>query len=186
MADSATVPLTLPLTLAQLNAASQDEFTALLDGTYEHSPWIARRAWALRPFKSLAHLKHTLVEVVRSAGRDQQLTLIRAHPELAGKAMVDNTLTVESTNEQGKAGLAHCTPEEFTTIQRLNADYHARFGFPFLLAVRGPRGTGLSKAQIIKAFERRLAHPVEFELQDRKSTRLNSSHFQVSRMPSSA
>ena len=82
----------VPLTLARLNAASQDEFTALLDGTYEHSPWIAREAWAARPFQSLAHLKHALVEVLRGAGREPQLALIRAHPELAGKAMLSNTL----------------------------------------------------------------------------------------------
>jgi N-carbamoyl-L-amino-acid hydrolase len=82
------------------------------------------------------------VQVVRDAGRERQLALIRAHPELAGKAMVSQTLTAESTNEQGKAGLTDCTPEEFARIQRLNADYNAKFGWPFILAVRGPRGTG--------------------------------------------
>jgi len=155
-----------PLTLAHLNAASQDEFTALLDGTYEHSPWIAREAWGARPFQSLAHLKHALVEVLRGAGREPQLALIRAHPELAGKAMVDNTLTAESTNEQGKAGLTNCTPDEFAKIQRLNAAYNDRFGFPFILAVRGPRGTGLTKAQIIATFERRAVNHPAFELQE--------------------
>jgi N-carbamoyl-L-amino-acid hydrolase len=77
--------------------------------------------------------------------------------------MVSQTLTAESTNEQGKAGLTDCTPEEFAQIQRLNADYNARFGFPFILAVRGPRGTGLAKAEIIATFARRLAHPVDLE-----------------------
>ncbi len=154
------------LSMARLNAASQDEFTALLAGTYEHSPWIARAAWSQRPFRSLAHLKLALVEVVRSAGRDAQFALICAHPELAGKAMQANTLTAESTNEQGRAGLANCTPQELATIQRLNAEYLTRFGFPFILAVRGPRGNGLNKAQIIAAFERRAANPVDFELQE--------------------
>ena len=158
--------MTDPLTLDRLNAASEDEFTALLDGTYEHSPWIARQAWAMRPFRSLAHLKHALVEVLRRSGREPQLALIRAHPELAGKAMVDNTLTAESTHEQGKAGLTNCTPEEFAKIQRLNAAYNARFGFPFILAVRGPRGSGLNKTQIIQTFERRAAHHPDFELQE--------------------
>jgi len=154
----------MPLTLYDLNTASQAEFTRLLDGCYEHSPWIAERAWAKRPFTSLAGLKRALVEVVREAGRDAQLALIRAHPELAGKAMVAKTLTAESTHEQGKAGLTACTPEEFSTIQRLNADYNAKFGFPFVLAVRGPRGEGLSKAEILAAFERRLGHAPDFEL----------------------
>jgi N-carbamoyl-L-amino-acid hydrolase len=150
----------MPLTLEQLNSASQAEAAQMLDGLYEHSPWIAEQALNERPFTSLAHLKHALCEVLAHAGRDAQLGLIRAHPELAGKAMVSKTLTAESTNEQSKAGLTDCTPEEFAKIQKLNADYNAKFGWPFILAVRGPRGVGLSKKQIIEAFERRLfGHP---------------------------
>jgi N-carbamoyl-L-amino-acid hydrolase len=151
------------LSLERLNAATQAEFTALLEGTYEHSPWIAQAAWAKRPFASLAALKRAMVEVVRGAGDAAQLALIRAHPELAGKAMVAKTLTAESTNEQGKAGLTQCTPEEFATILQLNATYNAKFGFPFVLAVRGPRGSGLPKAEIIATFERRLANHPDFE-----------------------
>ncbi len=156
----------MALTLDQLNAATPDEAATLLDGLYEHSPWIARQALAKRPFASLAALKYAMVQVLESAGRDAQLALIRAHPELAGKAMVSHTLTAESTNEQSKAGLTHCTPEEFATVQRLNADYNAKFGFPFILAVRGPRGLGLSRQQIISTFERRLQGHPEFELQE--------------------
>lgn len=154
----------MSLTIDQLNAAAADEAVALLDGTYEHSPWIARRALAARPFRSLAHLKHALAQAVTSATDDEKLGLIRAHPELAGKAMVSKTLTAESTNEQGKAGLTECTPEEFAKIQQLNADYNAKFGFPFILAVRGPRGTGLGKREIIETFERRLHNHPGFEL----------------------
>ena len=151
------------ITLEQINATNQPDFVKLLDGTYEHSPWIAEQAWSKRPFKSLVQLKLALVEVVRAAGRDAQLGLIRAHPELAGKAMAAKTLTAESTHEQGKAGLTDCTPAELERIQRLNADYHTRFGFPFILAVRGPRGLGLSKAEIIATFERRISNHPDFE-----------------------
>ncbi|RTL18242.1 MAG: 2-oxo-4-hydroxy-4-carboxy-5-ureidoimidazoline decarboxylase [Burkholderiales bacterium] len=148
------------MTLDQLNAARVTDFVALLDGTYEHSPWIAERAAAARPFLTLAALKVALARVVREASLGEQLGLIRAHPELAGKAAVAGELTAESTNEQLKAGLTACTPEEFATLQRLNADYNARFGWPFILAVRGPRGTGFTRAEIIATFERRLrAHP---------------------------
>ena len=154
----------MPLTLEQLNAASPAEALSLLDGLYEHSPWIAEEALAQRPFRSLAHLKHALAQVVRTAELDAQLGLIRAHPELAGKAMVAKSLTAESTNEQSKAGLTECTPEEFERIQQLNAAYNERFGFPFILAVRGPRGTGLSKQEIIDTFARRLDNHPEFEL----------------------
>ena len=151
------------LTIDQINRATAAEFTALLDGTYEHSPWVAERAAGKRPFVNLAALKRALIEAVRDAGREQQLVLIRAHPELAGKAMVSKTLTAESTNEQGKAGLTDCTPEEFARIQKMNADYNAKFGFPFILAVRGPRGTGLSRHEIIATFERRLRHHPDYE-----------------------
>ena len=151
------------MTLDQLNAASAAEFVALLDGTYEHSPWIAARAAAARPFASLAQLKAALAQVVRQASRDEQLGLIRAHPELAGKAMVSKTLTAESTTEQSKAGLTDCTPEEFARIQQLNADYTAKFGWPFILAVRGPRGQGLPRAEIIATFARRLEGHADFE-----------------------
>ncbi len=151
------------LNLAVLNAADQARFTELLDGTYEHSPWIASAAWARRPFATLAQLKLALVQVVRDAGGDSQRDLIRAHPELAGKAMVSKTLTAESTHEQGKAGLTDCTPQEFARIQQLNADYNERFGFPFILAVRGPRGQGLNKAEIIATYARRLANHPDFE-----------------------
>lgn len=153
----------MALTLDQLNAASAAEAAQMLDGLYEHSPWIAQEALAQRPFRSLSHLKQAMADVVRNAGTDKQLSLIRAHPELAGKAMVAKTLTAESTNEQGKAGLTDCTPEEFTRIQQLNADYNARFGFPFILAVRGARGAGLHRRQIIETFARRLDNPKAFE-----------------------
>ncbi|MDI9854259.1 2-oxo-4-hydroxy-4-carboxy-5-ureidoimidazoline decarboxylase [Comamonas sp. 17RB] len=153
----------MALTLEQLNTASVAEAVALLDGLYEHSPWIAEAALAQRPFTSLAHLKHAMVQVLAQAGVQPQLDLIRAHPELAGKAMVAKSLTAESTNEQNKAGLTACTPEEFARIQQLNADYNARFGFPFILAVRGPRGLGLGKAEIIDTFARRSLNLPDYE-----------------------
>jgi len=151
----------MALTLAELNRADAAAFVDLLDGIYEHSPWIA--ACALRPaggFASLAALKLALSQAVSEASLDEQLGLIRAHPELAGKAMVAGTLTAESTGEQSRAGLTHCTPEEFARLQQLNRDYSARFGWPFILAVRGPRGAGLTRGEIIATFARRLdAHP---------------------------
>ncbi|MDP3604506.1 MAG: 2-oxo-4-hydroxy-4-carboxy-5-ureidoimidazoline decarboxylase [Polaromonas sp.] len=154
----------MALTLEHINTAPLAEAAALLDGLYEHSPWIAEAALAQRPFSSLAQLKHVMARIVHGAERDAQLTLIRAHPELAGKAMVSQSLTAESTNEQNKAGLTHCSTEEFEKLQALNAAYNSKFGFPFILAVRGPRGTGLSRRDIIATFERRLANHPDFEL----------------------
>lgn len=150
-------------TLNQLNQASAAQFATLLGGIYEHSPWIVERAYSARPFATLAALKRAMVDVVRDAGAGAQLALIRAHPPLAGEAMQTATLTRESTDEQGSAGLTRCTPEELARIGRLNVDYEARFGFPFILAVRGSRGLGLAKDEIFATFERRLFHPRDFE-----------------------
>lgn len=156
----------MPLTLDQLNTATQQEALQLLDGLYEHSPWITEAALRQRPFRSLAQLKVLLTQVVSTAPREAQLSLIRAHPELAGKAMVSQNLTAESTNEQNKAGLTNCSPAEFSKLQQLNTDYNTQFGWPFILAVRGPRGTGLSRTEIIATFERRLRHHPDLELQE--------------------
>ena len=152
------------ITLNQINTLPRAEAAALLTGLYEHSDWIAEQALDARPFASAAALKHAMVEVLNRAGREPQVALVRAHPELAGKAMVTKSLTAESTNEQSKAGLTDCTPQEFAHIQQLNASYNAKFGFPFILAVRGPRGTGLSRQQIIATFERRLDNHPDYEL----------------------
>ncbi|MFZ9098591.1 MAG: 2-oxo-4-hydroxy-4-carboxy-5-ureidoimidazoline decarboxylase [Burkholderiaceae bacterium] len=152
------------MTLDELNQAPFETAVTYLDGVYEHSPWIAENALKKRPFKTLAALKQALIAALDAGGREAKLTLIRAHPELAGKAMIAQSLTAESTNEQQKAGLTQCTPTEFAHIQSLNRDYNERFGFPFILAVRGPRGEGLSKSQIIAAFERRLKSHPDFEV----------------------
>ena len=153
----------MPYTLDQLNAAPLAEAERMLDGLYEHTPWIAAAALKARPFRSLAQLKQAMAEALAQGGVDAQLALIRAHPELAGKAMEQNTLTAESTGEQQRAGLTACTPEELARIRQLNADYGAKFGFPFVHCVRGPRGTGLNKQQILATFERRLANHPDFE-----------------------
>ena len=142
--------------LSDLNASSTEQFVQQLHGIYEHSPWIAQRAADARPFASLTALKRELQRVLGEASPDEQLGLIRAHPELAGKAAIAGQLTAESTREQAKSGLHLCSAEEFATLQRLNADYNARFGFPFILAVKGPTGEGLTRQEIIATFARRL------------------------------
>jgi N-carbamoyl-L-amino-acid hydrolase len=143
-------------TLSELNSCDLDAFVDRLRGIYEHSPWIPERAAAQRPFATLAALKQALHAVVASATQAEQLGLIRAHPELAGKAAIAGELTAESTSEQAKSGLNQCSAEEFATLHKLNADYNARFGFPFILAVKGPTGQGLTREAVIATFARRL------------------------------
>jgi N-carbamoyl-L-amino-acid hydrolase len=143
-------------TLTELNHCDAEAFASTLTGIYEHSPWIPGRAATLRPFATTAALKLALQNQVVAATEDEQLGLIRAHPELAGKAAIAGTLTQESTHEQAKSGLNLCSAEEFATLHKLNADYNAKFGFPFILAVKGPDGNGLTRQAVIETFTRRL------------------------------
>ncbi|MES2129036.1 MAG: allantoate amidohydrolase [Pseudomonadota bacterium] len=145
-------------TLSDLNSCAAADFVAALHGIYEHSPWIPERACAARPFASVAALKLALQAVVDGASVDEQLGLIRAHPELAGKAAVAGQLTKESTQEQSRSGLTQCSAEQFAALHQLNADYNAKFGFPFILAVKGPDGNGLPRDAVIATFARRLKY----------------------------
>jgi len=146
------------ISLDRLNTASVDEFVAALGAIFEHSPWIAERAAQARPFTSRVQLLDAMCAVVAAASTDEQLKLIRAHPELAGKAAIRKELTAESGREQQGAGLDSCTPIEFARLQELNKAYGARFGFPFILAVRGH-----TPASIIREFEQRIEHDVAAE-----------------------
>ncbi len=143
-------------TLSELNSCSEAAFADTLRGIYEHSPWIPQRAAHKRPFATVAALKLALQAAVASATEDEQLRLIRAHPELAGKAAIAGQLTEESAIEQASSGLNLCSAEEYAMLHKLNADYNAKFGFPFILAVKGPDGNGLTRQAIIETFTRRL------------------------------
>jgi allantoate deiminase/N-carbamoyl-L-amino-acid hydrolase len=123
--------------LKTLNDLPAREFVGALSSLFEHSPWVPERAAALRPFASNIALHHALCEAVIRADEAQQLALIRAHPELAGRAAIRGDLTPASTSEQKGAGLSACTREQFDRLHSLNAAYNARFGFPFVLAVKG-------------------------------------------------
>lgn len=133
--------------LEQINNMTADEFVAAYGGIFEHSPWVASRAWHHRPFHTLNHLRAALDREVQKATYDEQLTLIRAHPDLGTRAKV----STESANEQAGAGLDRLTMEEYQALQELNTSYMETFGFPFILAVKGS-----DKAEIIAALERRL------------------------------
>ena len=139
--------------LADINAMDRAAFVAALGAVFEHSPWIAEEAWPARPFAEIAALHAAMAAVVDRAGPDAQIALIRAHPDLAGRAARAGTLGAHSTAEQASAGLDRLSDAEFQRFHRLNDAYRARFGFPFIVAVRDH-----TKASILEAFERRLAH----------------------------
>lgn len=151
-------------TLTDLNQLDTAAFVERLGGIYEHSPWIPERAGARRPFASLAALKLALQDAVNLASEDEQLSLLRAHPELAGKAAIAGELTTESTGEQAASGLDRCSQDEYAVLHALNAAYNGKFGFPFILAVKGPTGKGLARQAIIATFRRRLGNQPQDEM----------------------
>ena len=148
-------------TLSDLNAMDQAAFTAALGGIFEHSPWIAERAWDRRPFSNVDSLLQSMLDAVGDAGEDPQLDLIRAHPDLAGKAARAGALTEHSTREQAGAGLDRLSDAEFERFHRLNDAYKERFGFPFIIAVREH-----TKDSILAAFETRLQNDRPAEMQE--------------------
>jgi len=148
-----------PLSLDNINALDRTGFTAALGFAFELSPWVVERAHAAGPFASLAALHAAMMAVLDAAPTADKLALIRAHPELAGKAAIARDLTAESLSEQASAGLDRLTAEEFERFHALNAAYGARFGFPFIICVRLN-----DKASILAGMQARLAHDEPSEI----------------------
>jgi 2-oxo-4-hydroxy-4-carboxy-5-ureidoimidazoline decarboxylase len=146
------------VSLDDLNTVDSAGFAAAFADIFEHSPWVPQQVSAARPFASLAAAYEALTQAVRAAGVERQVELIRAHPDLAGKAARAGTLTADSKSEQASAGLDRLSEDEFKNFHRLNGAYKARFGFPFIICVR--RHT---KSSILRQFERRLENDPEAE-----------------------
>jgi len=142
--------------LAMLNSFGEDAFVALLGGIFEHSSWVAHAAYAGRPFASVPALHSAMVSVVANSGPERQLDLLRAHPELAQPG----PLTTASSAEQGSMGLNALAAGEAAEFDRLNSAYRMRFGFPFIIAVRGQR----DRAAILAVLSERIKHTVDQEI----------------------
>jgi 2-oxo-4-hydroxy-4-carboxy-5-ureidoimidazoline decarboxylase len=141
------------ITLDDLNGLEPAEFVSRLGDVYEHSPWVARDVQKETPFPSLTRLFEIMQAAVTGASEEAQLELLRAHPDLAGKAALAGELTASSTLEQSSAGLDSLTPAEMTRFTALNDAYREKFEFPFVLAVRGA-----DKSRILAAFEGRIGN----------------------------
>ena len=140
-----------------VNALDRAAFVARFGRIFEHSPWVAERAWPARPFANVAALHEAMTRAMRAGGTGEKTALLRAHPELAGREAEEGRLTAASTGEQKSAGLDRLVPEEMRLLAELNASYRAKFGFPFIIAVRAR-----TKDQIMAEFARRLArNPAE-------------------------
>ncbi|GER67600.1 2-oxo-4-hydroxy-4-carboxy-5-ureidoimidazoline decarboxylase [Weizmannia acidilactici] len=144
------------LTIHELNQATQDEFVEQLGGIFEHSPWIPKKAASFRPFSSLDELHRTMVQIVENSGEDLKLALIREHPNLGERI----AMSEDSVSEQKGAGLCDLTRDEYEKFKTANAQYMEKFGFPFILAVRGK-----NKGQIYGAMLARLDNSREEEIE---------------------
>jgi 2-oxo-4-hydroxy-4-carboxy-5-ureidoimidazoline decarboxylase len=124
------------ISLAELNSLDRASFVSHIGWIYEHSPWVAEAAWNGRPFRSLDDLHSAMDAVVRDSRADQRLSLLQAHPDLAGRLALAGELTPASQEEQSKAGLEHLSPEQLGEIQQLNGVYFQKFDFPFIVCAR--------------------------------------------------
>lgn len=149
------------LSAADLAALKRECFVELFGGVFEHAPWVAEEAFGAGPFRDPEVLHDAMVEAMRRAPRARQLALIRAHPDLAGRAAIGGELTAASSAEQASAGLDQCTPAEFERFRKLNRKFKEKFGFPFILAVRGR-----SRQEILAAFEQRLNNSAQAEFEE--------------------
>jgi len=147
------------ISLAQLNLVDRNGFVAVCGPFFEHSPWIAERAWEDRPFPSLAKLHEAMCRIVASSTVEDQMALIRAHPDLVGRLAREGRLTSQSTGEQMAAGLSEMLSIEVAEFDRYNAEYRDRFGFPFVICARENR-----KEAILAAFPRRLQNDRDTEI----------------------
>jgi OHCU decarboxylase len=146
-------------TIDEVNNLDESGFLSKFGSLYEHSPWVAEAAWRERPFDGLPALHEAFVRAMYEAPRERQLALIRAHPDLAGKAAVAGELTPESTREQASAGLDRLTPEEYEAFTRLNTGYREKFGFPMIVCVREH-----TKESILAQASSRMEHSREEEI----------------------
>jgi 2-oxo-4-hydroxy-4-carboxy-5-ureidoimidazoline decarboxylase len=145
------------MTIDEVNRTDRPTFVATVGWVFEHSPWVAERAFDSRPFGDFNALHAAMVEQVERANPAESLALIQAHPDLGTRAR----LSEASAGEQTGAGLDSLAPAEFEQLQRLNADYRARFGFPFLLAVKGS-----TKHDILRALQARMENSPEDEFRE--------------------
>jgi 2-oxo-4-hydroxy-4-carboxy-5-ureidoimidazoline decarboxylase len=148
--------------LAAVNGLGEREFVERFGGVFEHSPWVAQRVWRKRPFASIDALHEAMMQVVSAATKEEQLALVRAHPELAGTEAKDGTLTPDSSSEQGRLGLNRLTAAELKRISELNRRYRDKHGFPCIVALR----LHAARESVMAEMARRIGNDSDTELEN--------------------
>lgn len=150
----------MTLRLAELNGMDRAAFVDHVGHIFEHSPWVAEKAWERRPFASPDALHQAMMDAVREAPKDIQVALLNAHPELGGREAQEGTMTVDSTSEQSRLGFHALSRAELEKMERLNRSYRQKFGFPCIIALRRHQ----ERATVLAEHERRLGNDVETEI----------------------
>ncbi|MDP8972983.1 MAG: 2-oxo-4-hydroxy-4-carboxy-5-ureidoimidazoline decarboxylase [Actinomycetota bacterium] len=161
-------------TLDRINELDRDDFVARFGSLFEHSPWVAEEAWESRPFGSIEEMWRAFEDAMYAAPPERQLVLIRAHPDLAGKAAVAGELTQESAREQASAGLNRLSPEEFEEFTRMNREYREKFGLPMVVCVREH-----TKESILDNVQSRLANSRDEEIRTALAEISKISHYRL-------
>ena len=144
---------------SNLNNLNQGKFISLFGVIFEKTQWIAEKLFELKPFKNKDDLINKMIKIYESSSKDEILNILRSHPKLA----VEKKLTEYSNQEQSRANLKNCTQEEFDEFTKLNSEYEKKFGFPFIMAVKGK-----DKIEILNNFRQRINNNIEFEFEESK------------------
>tara|TARA_A100000164_G_C21595703_1_gene625050 strand:+ start:61 stop:564 length:504 start_codon:yes stop_codon:yes gene_type:complete len=146
--------------IEKVNQLSENEFIGTFGNVFEKTNWIANKAFSLKPYKDFDELISAIIEIYENSSREDYLKIFNAHPELA----IEKKLTEDSHKEQKGANLNHCNNEEFNEFKNLNYEYKKRFGFPFIIAVRGK-----NKNEILINFKKRIKNEIDFEFEEAKN-----------------
>ena len=144
---------------SNLNNLNQGKFISLFGVIFEKTQWIAEKLFELKPFKNKDDLINKMIKIYESSSKDEILNILRSHPKLA----VEKKLTEHSNQEQSRANLKNCTQEEFDEFTKLNSEYEKKFGFPFIMAVKGK-----DKIEILNNFRQRINNNIELEFEESK------------------
>ena len=144
---------------SKLNNLNRGEFISLFGVIFEKTQWIAEKLFELKPFKNKNDIIDKMIKIYEASSEDEVLNILRSHPKLA----VEKKLTEHSNEEQSRANLKNCTQEEFDEFTKLNSEYEKKFGFPFIIAVKGK-----DKIEILNNFRQRINNDVEFEFEESK------------------
>ena len=146
----------------KINELSKSEFIKVFGNIFESSGWISEELYKFKPFNSFEDLSIKILDIFENTTREDQIKILKAHPDLADKAKV-GSLTIDSKNEQNSAELDKCTPEEFSEFKNLNFEYKKKFGFPFIFAVKDK-----SKLEILSSFRKRISYDINIEFEEAK------------------